>query len=259
MFRLKLYGGLGFVSIAVLTTGCTTMRSTLYSPTAEEKCEPKRKHLRGVPTTLEVPTHLHVIVKRTRFAKVSDNGFVTFVPELETRDVQIEKKTQKEIFGVDFQRPAAGTLAYNTVFQGQSITKVNNALEDKTIEKVTDLVTTILKTVPPPMSRFNKTTTGSNSLISFEDVIASDVFPINEPGVDCRIQEFLNIYVNNCHDCHQDRQGIPISPTQPGSKPLDGFDKSSPAEIQRLPVTPQRLPVNSNSIPPGLGVGRLHP
>ena len=66
-----------------------------------------RSTSRGCQRHLEVPTHLHVYVVRTRYGTIAPNlGAVTFFPELEAKSVGIEPIAQKEVFTVDFKRPA---------------------------------------------------------------------------------------------------------------------------------------------------------
>jgi len=247
--------GIAIASLSFAGIACATMRSTLYSPDAADSCEPVRKHLKGVPTTLEVPSHVQITVKRTRLGKANEKGFVTFIPELETRAVDVEIKKQKEIFGVDFTRPGAGSLKYKLDFTGEYITGVDNASDDQTIAKVTALVTTILNQIPVPgLPKARALAQGTSQLMQFEDVIASEIFPINEPGVDDQIQSFLNTYVNNCHDCVQDRSPAPIQ--VPVSESSGTGEKRKGPTSSLIPAnpnsgaTPTRLPAptSANSI-----------
>ncbi|MEI7687913.1 MAG: hypothetical protein WCL32_23145 [Planctomycetota bacterium] len=183
----------------LLPTGCTSITSTLYSHDGCQNCVPVKKHLKGVPTTLEVPTHLQLSVLRSRYGKVTDEGVVVFEPQLETREVATDFVTQKEIFTVDFKRPAAGSLKYKLDFDvgKQYITGVTNESEDKTIAAVTTLITTVIKQIPP--IRVREESVATSQFTEFRDVVAMELFAVNEPGLEERIQAFLNIYVNNCH------------------------------------------------------------
>jgi hypothetical protein len=186
------------VALCVTPVGCTSIRSTLFSYDGCQDCARVKKHLKGVPTTLDVPTHLQVSVWRTRWGAVdSKTGTVTFTPELETREVNITPICQKEIFTVDFKRPASGTLNYKATFDGQYITGVDNHLEDTTIKDSAALVAAILKSIPVPVAR--DVAQSNSSLSGFQDVIATDVFAISEPDIENRIQAFLGVYVNQCH------------------------------------------------------------
>lgn len=193
-------------AIVGFASGCSSMRSTLFSYDGCQDCEKMTKHLKGVPTTLNVPTHLQVKVWRTRYGKIFENGLVEFVPELETRKVEITPKEQKEIFTVDFKRPAAGSLEYEVEFKDQYITKIKNQSNDETIAKVTALITTIIESVPPT-ANFRIIDETESQLIPFKEVIASQVFALSTPNVDMCIQEFLAHYVNNCHTCEPHYHG----------------------------------------------------
>jgi hypothetical protein len=200
------------------TTGCTSITSTLYADDGCQTCEKVTKHLKGVPTTLEVPTHLHVFVVRTRYGRISEVGEVTFFPELETKTVAVEPVIQKEVFTVDFKRPASGYLAYDLKFDSnkQYITKIDNSLDDRTITSVAALVSQILKTVPTLVGGKVTADTGTK-LTDFKEIIASEVFALNEPKVQERIQAFLDVYLNHC-----DRQCGPCP--FPGPAPACGSD-----------------------------------
>jgi hypothetical protein len=189
------------LALSLAPVGCTSMRSTLFSYDGCQDCSRVKKHLKGVPTTVEVPTYLQVIVRRSRWGRVDPNGAVVFTPELETREVEIVPKYQKEIFGVDFTRPAAGTLKYNLTFDKdrQYITGIDNHLEDKTIADVTSLIAAILQTIPPVKAPVRAGDGTGATLSQFQDVIATELFAISEPDLQNRIQAFLNTYVNQCH------------------------------------------------------------
>ena len=194
---------LGFILGFILgASGCTSMTSTLYTYDGCQNCERVKKHLHGVPTTLEVPTHLDVKVVRSRFGKIDPaTGLVVFQPELETREVCVKPVCQKEIFTVDFKRPAAGKLKYTLTFDQtqQYIKEFNNQVDDQTIAKVTSLITTILKTIPPATGRVTQLTTPGTQMAEFKDVIASELFAIGEPNLEDRVQAFFDYYVNQCH------------------------------------------------------------
>lgn len=183
-------------------SGCSSIKSTLYTDDGCQTCEKVTKHLKGVPTTLTVPTHLHVYVLKTRWGKIDPTrGEVAFIPELEARSVHIEKIVQKEIFTVDFKRPASGYLAYNLKFDvgNQYITKIDNSLEDKTIASVAGLISQVLQSVPtlaggvPTGERIE-----AGKLAPFPEIIASELFALNEPQMQERIQTFLDVYLNQC-------------------------------------------------------------
>jgi hypothetical protein len=187
-------------------TGCASMTSTLYSHDGCQTCDKKRKHLKGVPTTLEVPTDIRVSVYKTTYGTVL-NGIMTPVDGLSTVEIDYDIIKQKEIYAVDFKRPAAGKLEYQLTFDKdkQYITKIVNKSTDETIAKVSDLVATMIRTLPKAAAGFS---TGlapgapmPENLIPFQKVVASEVFGLNEPGLEQRIQDFLDYYVNQCNPC----------------------------------------------------------
>jgi hypothetical protein len=209
MLRKRIHRPLSFALTMCICTGmsngCASITSTWYGDDGCQTCEKATKHLKGVPTTLDVPTHLHVYVVMTRYGTVStetNKGAVNFVPELETKSVGVEPVVQKEIFTVDFKRPASGSLAYDLKFDvnKQYITKIDNSLDDRTIASVAALISQVLKTVPTiagGRSTSDQVATGTD-LIPFQEVIASEMFALNEPNVQERIQAFLDTYINHC-------------------------------------------------------------
>jgi hypothetical protein len=187
--------------------GCSSIRSDLFTDDGCQDCTKVKKHLHGVPTTLDVPTHVAVYVIRTSYGRVSDKGEVTFVPELESRSVAAESVVQKEVFTVDFKRPAAGSLKYNVKFdtRKQYITKISNTSNDQTITSVANLMAQILRTAPT-LGRGGaaggtdggQTATQIEDLMPFQEVVVGELFALSEPNVQERIQGFLDLYLNNC-------------------------------------------------------------
>jgi hypothetical protein len=136
-------------------------------------------------------------VFRTRWGTVDDKGNATFCSDLETREVSIDKKYQDEVFAVDFKRPAAGSLKYTAGFDGQYINSIANQLDDRTIKDSAALVAAIIKTIPA--SSLKDASPSGDNMTWFQDVIATEVFAINEPDIENRIQSFLGTYINQCH------------------------------------------------------------
>jgi hypothetical protein len=196
--------GLLAVLAMVSAMGCTSMQSTLFTDDGCQDCKKIKKHLHGVPTTLDVPTHLYIYIVRTKYGRVSDKGEVTFVPELEARSVGVDAVIQKEIFTVDFKRPASGSLSYDVKFdtKSQYITKINNQLNDQTITSVANLVAQILRTVPMlargPAAGLQPVPTAIDGLTPFQEIIVGEMFALSEPNVQERIQGFLDLYLNEC-------------------------------------------------------------
>lgn len=187
------------VAFAMTSVGCSSIRSTLFAYDGCQDCTRVKKHLHGVPTTLEVPTHLRVTVTRIRWGKVDPTGAVVFAKDLETQNVDIQTITQKEIFTVDFKRPASGSLAYKLTFdpERQYIKGVENEVIDTTIKDVAGLVAAVLKAVPA-RAQVREVTAQADNFTYFQDVIASEVFALSEPDLQERMEAFLAKYVNDC-------------------------------------------------------------
>lgn len=188
--------------------GCATMRSTLYSHDGCQTCEKTKKHLKGVPTTLEIPTDIRISVFKTTYGTANaETGAVTMIPNFSTTEIDYDIVKQKEIYAVDFKRPGAGKLDYQLTFDKdkQYITKIVNTSTDETIAKVSDLLATVITTLPKvaggPSTGFLPGGAAPKNLIPFQKVVAVEVFSLNEPNLEARIQAFLDQYVNSCAPC----------------------------------------------------------
>ncbi len=188
-------------AVVAATSGCGSIRSTMYAYNGCNDCDRVQlRCLKGVPTTLSVPTHLKVTVTRTRVGKVDPaTGGVVFVKDLETVGVDIQPIEQKQIFTVDFKRPASGSLDYSLTFDKdrQYITGVDNQLVDTTIQDVSGLVAAVIKAVPAG-ARVRSATDPGVGLTEVSEVIACELFSLGEPNLQERVQAFLAAYVNNC-------------------------------------------------------------
>jgi hypothetical protein len=216
---------LAAVVVIAWCAGCSSTRTTLFN---EPGCDHKTKHIKGVPTNVEVPTHVRITIHEVHYARYTktseqkdDNDKVIkpaqttldLVPSfpakgetsraLTARHASYEFVRRKETFGVDLVRPAAGTLTGVYVFGDstspnyQKITRLDTAVEDKTIDVITDLVRNAiaLRRATPQVSGGEKAVT----LVPIKSDIACEFFDIHDPDLTNRIQAFLDKHLNQCH------------------------------------------------------------
>jgi hypothetical protein len=139
-----------FVSASLaagLLAGCTSFTSTLiepgHDPTAHHNKE--KTHLRGYPITLHVPTHLRVELIEEFYLREVQNEQPTPITcngkLLCTYDIATEVIESDKIFTVDYKRPAAGMIKYDTKFTSdQYIYQIRSQLVDNTIAQVANAV-----------------------------------------------------------------------------------------------------------------------
>src|SRR5262249_20666683 len=139
--------------------GCCSIATT-HVERNKEACGWNLTHMNGIPTTLDVPHHFRVSIVETYYEKAGNilrdprgncpPGFtvpaapdapapVANLPILKTHRVDIQVENTKEIFAVDFVRPAAGTLTTKASLDAerQYFTSIDNKIVDKTIQDIT--------------------------------------------------------------------------------------------------------------------------
>lgn len=193
-------------------TSCTSIRSTIYDADNYSGCERQEKKLHGVPITIDVPTHVKITISETRFydiPKVVDG--VTIVKQNEitpVRQASYDLIAWKELYTVDFKRPMAGIMDLKLTFDektsgGQYFNKIQHDVTDVTIDKVAALVQQLIASTPTFASLGKGKSAGDpvvprTGLTEVTSIVACEVFEIRQPDLEGRIQEFLNLYVNNC-------------------------------------------------------------
>lgn len=208
-------------------TGCTSIRSTMLLRTdnnsyvgnsnGSARCDGAARPFKGVPITVELPTHLDVSITETYYlfagiAPATTNSadvaasLQEAVPSARRNlGVKAELVKTKKLFTVDFKRPAAGVLSYNAKFAGQYFDAINNKIEDRTINDTADAIATVLPKLASLTAAKKGTdgTTGSelqNRVIKGERVVAFRRFDLNSPTFEDDVEQFVNQHLN-CDDC----------------------------------------------------------
>lgn len=197
----------------------------------------KHPHLRGVPITLKVPTHLKVIVFERHFLQKKTVGDTTVVERLKLpfvlRDYHHEFIYTEKIFTVDFKRPAAGF--YNLrldMTDDQYIDQVQHDVTDTTIEEVTKVVKKFAPSgvfVEPSALSSSKI---EASLTEIESVAAVGLFEIDDPEFEMKLSGFLNCHLNQSHDAFV----VPESVDQIRRVPFTGYPGDGSMCAGPLPI-----------------------
>lgn len=208
------------------------MTSTLLHRTDDDALYrnefPKRRHgkihhTRGVPITLEVPTHVDVFVTEKYYLQRGRDGLLAEVKSSRmgrrNLGVRMVPVKTKKVFTVDFQRPAAGTLQYDLTFQQdeqlQYFERIANSIEDRTIRDIT----AALEDLSPVLSaratagRTKRSGSLSDLVIENERVVAYARFDIDACDFEQQLDGFLEYHLNGCHVCGrlpevQDTRGL---------------------------------------------------
>lgn len=268
------------VPAACLTmTACGSIKSHIYDSDNYTSDERQVKCLKGIPETIDVPTHIKISVTETRYFRgpalkadgsktkavavadpltVDDKtdaviiarlrkevGDLTLqatvnealrlqneaaIKKLEEKIAELEKKTasagvylptavlptrsmtyevirKKELYTVDFKRPASGIggmkITYGGASGGQFFKSVSQDVDDTTIQEVGNLVSQVSAVLPRLKAVADAVAEEENKraqlgLHAVQTVVAVEYFDIRQPNLEGRIQEFLDRNVNAC-------------------------------------------------------------
>jgi hypothetical protein len=232
----------------LLQAGCTSMSSTMLTRDESNVSWIRYPHLKGVPITLKVPTHVKIFVYEHHFLQNA------LTPQGETRvtrvklgfpvrDIGQEFIYSEKIFTVDFKRPAAGM--YNLrldMTDDQYIDKVQHDVTDKTIEEVGNAIHTLA-----PGGLFPTIVSDSQEvdgmLEQVTSVVAVGMFEIDASDFEEQVASFINCHLNQAHDALM----VPPSVDSYHRVGFSGFEKDQDLCQGVLnPHTPD-APANRNS------------
>jgi hypothetical protein len=199
-------------AIFVSSIGCSSIRSTLLTRNEHNTGWCRVPHLKGVPVTVKVPTHLKVTIKEMHFIagstidKVNNYEYVKLPTPI--RDVSTDIIKTDKVFTVDFKRPAAGTMKLNLDLDAkeQYFTKIAHEVEDKTLDAVGDLIGDLGGV------GFGLASEGSadpnKDLRQVTSVVAVQIFEIDDPNLELNVVDFLNCHLNKSHDAFTVPPGV---------------------------------------------------
>lgn len=203
--------------VLILFSGCASFSSTLLHRDSNNLCWQRKKHLKGMPVTLEVPTHLKVDVIEKKYlilkrdAKTGENTVQVLPCPTPIREVRKEFIKTKQIFVVDLKRPAAGTLNANIDLDPskQYFNEIKTELSDTTIDAVSELIASVAPSglIGAPTSSgeaFN------DNLKELESVVATQIFEINAPDFEMTLRNYMEQHLNCCHDCNSGNVEIEV-------------------------------------------------
>lgn len=217
------------IAVLLLPAGCTTMSSTMLNRNEHDELYPNEygltgaTHTKGVPITLEIPTHVDVFITETYYMQRGEGGILEEVKRsrLGRRNlgVNIVSVKTKKVFTVDFKRPAAGSLVYDIAFQDdgasneQYFKSIANKIEDQTIRQITSSLGALgpLLSARPTAADFSRGESVKKLIVENERVVAYCRFDINELGYEDLVQSFIDKHLTCCHDCTK-KPSVTIGP-----------------------------------------------
>lgn len=196
--RILLFG-----MVSLFITGCTSITSTLLTRDEGNSQWEQVTHLKGVPITLKVPTHVKVYIYETIYLETVEVGGIKKTEPLQMpipiRDFATEFIKTEKIFTVDFKRPAAGSYNLDVSLEEQYLKEISHDVTDKTIETVGDLVSEIGGLPGFTLAGDDGKGAGA-ALTPIKTVVAVGVFEIDDPSFEMNLTEFINCHMNQSHD-----------------------------------------------------------
>jgi hypothetical protein len=156
--------------------------------------------------------------------------------------VKVEVTTTKEVFTVDFIKPGAGTLQTKAALDpaNQYFTKIDNVIEDTTIEAIKNALVTVtgaLPTAPKGKSTGLMPIGAKAAVTPFDKIIAVGVVSVNDPNAKEKIHDFLCRHLNGCSNpvCPVtiEPKATRTTPSFPSAMPV-GTPKVSGASLKLL-------------------------
>lgn len=190
-----------------LVTGCASSESSVLTRNETNSDWSLIKHVKGIPITVKVPTHVKLYVYEKVFlqeVKVVDG--VTEIREVElpipVRDFAQDFIYTEKVIMVDFKRPAAGAFNLEVdLTEDQYLEKIQHDVTDETIQRVTELVGQLapegigdLVAADDPGGLIDP------KIKEIKSVVAVGVFEVDAPDFELQIAQFLECHLNKAHD-----------------------------------------------------------
>ena len=165
-----------FVLLALLLSGCTSIRSTMLNRTEDDDFvgnsngDPKEcgmtRPFKGVPITMKVPTHVDVRIIETYYLYNSDSGLTQLRTRHRNLGVETAFVMTEKVFTVDFKRPLSGTIDYAATFgPDQYFDTIKTKVVDTTITDVTALVAAAIPLFTTPVAALSGSTIASDVIV----------------------------------------------------------------------------------------------
>lgn len=257
------------LTLLPFVAGCTSFSATHIHRDENNLSWEKRRALHGIPVTLKVPTHMRVDILDKHVLIASDIGVVKrSSPRVPLRKIETEFIETEKIFLVDIKRPAAGVL--NTTVDldpdSQYFTQIKEELTDETITQVGNLIAAIAPGGlfgAPTSDDANKTSELGENVKVVTNIVASQVFEVEDPNFEISLMAFLDRHVNCCHSCstiqHDQKAPVSLDATPnidrygglPIGTQLGDYTATQPEELT-ISAGQGELPISTTHAPTGV-------
>lgn len=221
--------------LITVAAGCSSIKTTAYDRLEDDTliANPD-KHLKGIPVSLRVPSHIELTVREKTFWTVEDTEMIPLKNCRATRTIDHDVKYTEKVFLVDPVRPAGGPLStdannvsnyYGFSFQHDDLDTadreagkekeyqesgrgylagLNYKSNDQTIKRSAELLVSslsMIKAFSPPAVKVSAIGGGNNpdldlEIIETTRVIAFSRFDLNSEHFEDDVMNFLDTYVN---------------------------------------------------------------
>ena len=201
------------VAVVVALAGCNSIRSTLLTRNEPNTGWCKVSHLKGVPITLKVPSHLKVVITEKHFISGSAVNNVTNFEYVKLptpiRNVSTEIIKTEKVFTVDFKRPAAGTMKMELDMDAerQYFEKISHEVEDETLAEIGNLIDS-LAGAGFRLAAAESGVDPTKALREVDSVVAIQLFELDDPMLEQNVVHFLNCHLNQSHDAYVVPPGV---------------------------------------------------
>lgn len=254
------------LTLVATFSGCTSIKSTMLTRFDDNSFggnsngtfqhHNQTRPFKGVPIALKVPTHVDVEITETYFLYkdttkntisevVFDNKGERIPRNL---DVQITPVSTKQIFTVDFVRPAAGTLTTSATFSDQQyFAKIENEIVDETLQDITAAI----KTVAPALGLSASARLGEDmkaNIATATRTVAYARFDIDDPSFEELLDAFVSKHLTGCHGCKgrqtlssPSTESVPLpTPANQGTviNLMGAAPRSQPARLEKVAAWP---------------------
>lgn len=219
-----------------LSVGCSSINTTAYDRLEDDSLiASPDEHLKGVPVTLKIPTHIELTVREKTFWTVEGTELISLSTCRATRTIDHDIKYIEKVFLIDPVRAAAGPQAgssddvsnyYGFSFRNDDLTDaekeagvergydysgkghltgLNYKINDRTIERSAQLLASSLNMIkaftPQGAPTSSAIGVGNNTdlkleLIETTRVIAFSRFDLNSEHFEQDVMSFMNTYIN---------------------------------------------------------------
>lgn len=212
---------ISLATCVLLLAGCQSFSSTMLNRLDDNsfqgnsngfaKLFSKTRPYKGIPITLQVPSHLDIYIDETYYiAPGSGDGVVSEILD-DTRILNVRTSiiSTKKVFTVDFKRPGAGSLKLGMEFTDEQYFKtITSELEDRTIKDAAALAAQVVDSVQAFSTSSKGPDTDALSMLEERGIIrdtrtvAYQRFDINAVDFEFQVQDFVNKHLNCCNQCN---------------------------------------------------------